>query len=207
MDKCIAFVTSHNTLIQIIPSLPFLQLELPGICRTLRGLCLKTIVHIFDSVNLWVGKLVSFLLIPIILLMVYDTMMRYVFNNPTIWGGDTVRLVSGFYFLLGAGYVLLYRGHVNMDVIFNRFSIRVQAILNLLTALIFFLFCYILLHYGVIFGWRALVAREVTMAPSFLPVYPTKMILPVGAFLLIIQGISNFIRDFSTAISGRRCEY
>jgi len=168
---------------------------------------LKVILRTVDGVSEWVGKVISFLMVVIIFVMVYETVMRYVFNAPTIWADDLTWNLAGAFFLLGGAYVLRHKGHVNMDVVYNRFPLRVRAILDLFTATLFFSFCGVLLWHGVPFAWRSLMMQELTLPPVSLPVYPVKMTLPIAAFLLGLQGLSKFICDFITAIAGEKYEY
>jgi len=139
--------------------------------------------------------------------MFVETAMRYIFSRPSIWTGDICYLIAGIYFLLGGAYVMREHGHVNMNVIYDRFSLRTRAIVDLFTASLFFLFCYAILWYGLSIALRSLIIQETTPPPASLPLYPTKIALPVGVFLLGIQGLTKFIVDFITAISGKKYEY
>lgn len=97
---------------------------------------------------------------------------------------------------LGAPYALLHDEHVRVDVLFGRFNERRQAWINLFGTLLFLIpFCSLLIYFSwnfVAASWRIL---EDSPDPSGLPRYPIKTLIPVGAGLLILQGVSEIIKN------------
>ena len=137
------------------------------------------------------------------LLLVYEVIMRYGFNSPTIFAHETSLFLYGGTGMLVGGYVLLHNAHVRMDAVYGRLSPRSKAILDLITASIFFYLCGLVLWQGWGMGYRSLMAGEYTMTPWAPPYYPLKMAIPVAAFLILLQGLAKFIRDFFLAFRGR----
>jgi TRAP-type mannitol/chloroaromatic compound transport system permease small subunit len=83
-----------------------------------------------------------------------------------------------------------------VDVVYKRFSPKVRAAMDLISALFFFLFGAAMLWKGFEFAWSSLVTGE-TYGQLWNPIiYPFKMMIPLGAFLILLQGIAKFIRDF-----------
>ena len=101
--------------------------------------------------------------------------------------------------MLGGGYVFLHEGHVRLDALYERFTPRVKAILDLITFIFFFIFCGVLIWKGWLMGWDSLMMLERTQSAFAPPLYPIKLVIPVGAGLLILQGLAKFIRDLSIA--------
>ena len=99
----------------------------------------RVFVRAVSAVNEWVGSAFSLLILPLIFLVVFEVVMRYGLQSPTIWGTETITFVFAAYILLGGGYTLLHASHVNMDVVHGRLSRRSRAILDVLTAGIVFL--------------------------------------------------------------------
>jgi TRAP-type mannitol/chloroaromatic compound transport system permease small subunit len=163
---------------------------------------MKRFLAIIDRVNDQVGKIVSFLVIFMIGVMVYEVVARYIFDSPTIWAYETATFILGTYAILGGAYVLRHQAHVNMDIVYGRLSVRKRAILDLITSGFFFLLCVVLLWKGIDYGWRSVQLSETTTSTFAPPVYPIKMMIPVGAFLILMQGLAKFIRDLMTAITG-----
>jgi TRAP-type mannitol/chloroaromatic compound transport system permease small subunit len=164
---------------------------------------LRTCLSIIDKINEWVAKLVSWAIILIIGSTAYEVIMRYVFASPTEWSFELNYLTNGVYFLLLGAFTFAVQGHVNVDIFYARFSPRTRAIVDLLTAPLFFFFISMMLIFGGQFALDSLAYRETLSSAWAPPIYPVKMIIPIAAAMLIIQGIAKFIRDLHTAITGK----
>jgi len=167
---------------------------------------LRTCLSIIDKINEWVAKLVSWAIILIIGSTAYEVIMRYVFASPTEWSFELNYLTNGVYFLLLGAFTFAVRGHVNVDIFYARFSPRTQAIVDLITAPLFFFFISMMLIFGAQFALDSLAYRETLSSAWAPPIYPVKMIIPVAAVMLILQGLAKFIRDLHTALTGRKGE-
>ena len=165
---------------------------------------LSFILHLMDMVNDKAGKIVSFLIIPMVAVVVYEVVMRYAFNAPTKWANETTIFVFGIYIILAGGYALFRGAHVNVDVVYGRFSSRTRAIIDVCTVGLFFFYVIVILWKGGEFGWKSLLNLETSGSPWNPPVYPFKLMIPLGAFLLLIQGVAKFARDLTTVITGSK---
>ena len=167
----------------------------------------KAVLKGIDSTSDWSGKLLSFLIFIGIAILVYEVALRYLFNAPTIWAhGIAQRLFAAYYVLLGA-YTLRQGGHVRIDVVYNRFPLRTRAIVDMTMAILFFLFCGILFWKGIDFALTSVMVMEKSPDVFNAIVYPVKVMLPVGALLIILQGLAEFARSFITAVTGRQYEH
>jgi len=164
---------------------------------------LGKVFHIIDMISEWSGKLVSFLLLPLIAFIMYDVLMRYVFNRPTDWAHELSYLMFGTIWIIGGAYALVKGSHVKMEVIYNRLPLRRRAIIDLITAPLFFVFIGILLWKGWDLAWSSVLRLEHSNSFWSPPLYPVKMMIPLGAFLLLLQGVVRFIRDAIIATTGR----
>lgn len=168
---------------------------------------MKTLLKTIDATSEWSGKLVALMFYAMVGVLVWEVVVRYAFNAPTIWAhGISVRIFASYAILAGA-YVLLHKGHIAMDLVYSRFPLRTKAIVDLITASLFFAFCGVLLWYGSSFAWTSLMMLELDDTAFRAPIYPIKLMVPVGAFLILLQGLAKYSRDFITAVSGRPCEY
>lgn len=167
----------------------------------------RSLLKIIDSISEWAGKCTSFLILPGIAVLAWEVISRYGFNQPTMWAHGTSQRFFAIYYILGGAYVLRYRDHVTVDLIYSRFPPRTKAILDLITSLAFFVFCGVLLWQGLGFALTSLSQLEPDDTPWRAPVYPVKLMIPVGALLILLQGLANFSRNLVTAITGRKCEY
>ena len=65
-----------------------------------------------DKFSKWIGNIVCWLTVPLILGMVYEVLARKLFLAPTIWAYDMSRFLYGALFMLGAGYALSKGVHI-----------------------------------------------------------------------------------------------
>ena len=165
---------------------------------------MKRLLSIVDTISEASGRIISLLIIPMIGVIVYDAVARYAFNAPTNWAYETVTFMFAGLSIMGGAYVLLHRAHVNMDILYSRISPRKQAILDLVTSFFFFIFCGVLLWKGGQYAWTSLKLGEHTNSAFAPPLYVVKMAIPVGAFLILLQGAAKFVRDLTTVITGSR---
>ncbi len=159
--------------------------------------------HAVDIVNTWTARLASYLIFPLVVFTGIEVVGRYVFNSPTIWVWDVNVQLQCALIVLGAGYALLTKIHVIVDVIVNRFSPKSRAIIDLITALVFFWCIGALVWKSGTTGWNSVVTRETYSSVWMPPLYPLKMLIPIGAFLLLLQGAAKFIRDFVVVIRSK----
>ena len=152
---------------------------------------LKTI----DAINAWIGNFLSYFLFAFFALLFIEVILRYFFNSPTVWANELAQMLFGTYAILGGGYILLIGGHVNVDIVYSRFSIKTRAGIDIVTSLLFFLFCGMLFIYGGSLAWDSLSRFEHSQSAWNPPLYPAKLMLPLSAALLILQGITKLIRD------------
>jgi len=165
------------------------------------------LLRFIDNINEWAGKIVSFFVLAIMGIVIYAIVMRYLFVKSQLWASEICSFLFGALFVLGGGYTLLHQGHVRMDILFGRFSPKVKAILDLVTSMFFFLFCGVLIWKGWLMGWDSLVMLERSQSAFSPPLYPIKFVIPIGAGLLILQGLAKFIRDLSIATMRKKVEH
>ena len=105
--------------------------------------------------------------------------------------------MHGIVFMLGIGYTLRHQGHVRVDILYARFSTRTRAIIDCLGTLVFLFPLGLFFLIGsldyVYFSWSLI---EVSAQPGGLPgVFALKTLIPVMAFLLLLQGLAEFGRS------------
>ncbi len=168
---------------------------------------MKHVITIIGMISKWSGLIFCYLAIPGMLVLVYEVCARYLFNAPTLWGHGVSQRIFAVYYLIGAAYVLYYNGHIRMDILYNRLSLRKRAIIDLVSSPLFYVTVLVLLWQGFDFAWTSVMQLEPCNTPFRAPLYPVKVFVPLTGFLLLLQGLANTFRDFYTAITGKRYEY
>ena len=156
----------------------------------------RWVVSRIDLLNNMVGKITCLLLVPVIGAMVYEVVARKLFIAPTDWAYDTSRMLSGAMFMLGAGYALMRGVHIRADFLYRNWKPQTQALVDITLYLFFYMpamlfFFWITFEYSV----KAWVRWELTMDSALMaPLAPMRTAMPVGVFLLILQGIAEVLR-------------
>ena len=162
----------------------------------------RAFCHLIDYINEWVGRAASVLMYVLVAVVTVEVIMRYIFNRPSVWNWDIMVIVFAMICVLGAGYVLLHRRHVMIDVIVGRFSPRVRAIIDLVTSGFFYLGIGVLVWLAVLEADRSIAIKENITSIWSPPLYPLRVVWVIGICLLLLQGIVKFIRDIKIARSG-----
>jgi len=164
---------------------------------------LSRILTFFDAVNEWMGRITSFSIFVMMIAVVYEIIMRYLFGSPTEWAFELTNIMLLFAASLAASYTLAHREHVIVDILYSRFSALNKSLIDLLTAPFFFIFIIIFLFKGTEMALESLTLREQSESVWGPPIYPVKISMVVGVFLVFIQGIVKIIRDFHSFKNGR----
>ena len=164
---------------------------------------MKMFFKVVDRINELTGKAISFLVLVIVVVILYEIFVRYVLNSPTIWAHEVSQMIYGVYVILLGGFLQQRNGHVNVEILTQRFSPRTRAIINCFTWILFFSFCGVLLVKGWEMAWDSFLYRETESTVFAPPIYPLKMMIPLGALLLLLQGLVKYIADLKLAITGK----
>jgi TRAP-type mannitol/chloroaromatic compound transport system permease small subunit len=156
---------------------------------------LRAFLKFIDAVNEKVGNLLSYFLFFFFVLLLMEVILRYFFNSPTVWANELAQMLFGAYAILAGGYILRSGGHVNVDILYSRLSRKQRAVLDIVTSSLFFLFCGMLLVYGGSLAWDSLARFEHSQSAWNPPLYPAKLMIPLAALLLMLQGLAKLIRD------------
>ena len=160
-----------------------------------------------NGLNERVGRWTSFLAIPLIVVVVYEVLMRYLFNSPTVWGFEATTFIYGMHFILGFAYTHKHDGHVAIDIFESRLQFRPRTILRVIVNLVLFVPTVGLLAvWSVIYAstsWQNWERASTSWAP---PLYPFKTIMAIGFILLFLQGIAKLIADIRSLKSQQDSE-
>lgn len=161
------------------------------------------IAQLIDSLNEWVGRVVLWLVVPMIAIGAYNAIGRSLDKS---FG---TRLASNTYFelqwylfsllfLLMVGYVLKHNGHIRVDVVYARLNDQGRAWVNMLGSILFLVpFALILFYVTLPLVAFSVQVREVSSDAGGLPRWPLKLVLLPAFILLALQGFSEFIKNLA----------
>ena len=164
----------------------------PSTAQRVRGL-----VSGLEAVNEWVGRAVAWLALAMVAVMALVVLLRYAFDMGWIALQESTSFMHGLLFMLAAAYTLKHEGHVRVDIFYQRFSARRQAVVNLLGALLLLLptavFIFVMSWDYVLSSWTDL---ESSYQTGGLPgVFLLKTALLVLPALLALQGAAQILRS------------
>jgi TRAP-type mannitol/chloroaromatic compound transport system permease small subunit len=149
-----------------------------------------------DGFSTWVGKIASWLIIGLMVVVCVEVFKRYFLNAPTAWIFDAENMLYGTFFMLAGAYTLAQNAHVRGDFLYSSMRPRMQAWLDFILYLTFFVpgiaaLIYAGYHYAGD-SWRILEHSTVTADGP--PVYYFKTVIPVAGALVMLQGIAEIVR-------------
>jgi len=150
-----------------------------------------------SRVNGFAGEFVAYWSIIAVFVYYYEVIARYVFNSPTNWAHEAMFLMFGMQYLIAGGFCLRENAHVRVDVIYSQLPKRTRAIMDVITSAFFFIFVITLLTTGWIFFYDSYSINEVSFTEWGIQYWPIKFALPLGAVLLLAQGISQLVKDIA----------
>lgn len=153
---------------------------------------LQTLSHLLDSLNEWVGRVVAWVTLGLVLVVFVDVVMRYLFKTSFVFTQELEWHLFAFIFLIGAGYTLRHDGHVRVDIIYQQLSVKGKAWVNLIGVLLLLLPGCLLV---IITSWKFVANSwsilEGSPDPGGIPLrFLVKGCIPVGFTLLLLQGLS-----------------
>jgi TRAP-type mannitol/chloroaromatic compound transport system permease small subunit len=148
-----------------------------------------------DGLNAWVGKYVIWLILAATVISGVNAVVRKVFHTSSNAFLEVQWYFFAASFLLAAGYTLLEKEHVKVDVINARLSLRTRVWIDVLGFALFLPpMCALVLYYGVPFFLQAWNTGEMSSNAGGLIRWPVYLMMPLGFGLLLLQGLSELIK-------------
>ena len=163
-------------------------------------------IRIINSINRYVGEIISWFTLLMVLITFLVVVLRYGFNIGFIWMQESVRFMYAAVFLLCGGYTLLKDKHVRVDVLYLNLSQRNKALVDLLGSIFLLLpVCFVIFYYSwsyVINSWEQLEGSIEERGLHL--VFLMKTFIWAFAILVSMQSISIIINSFIVLKNDKR---
>jgi TRAP-type mannitol/chloroaromatic compound transport system permease small subunit len=156
-----------------------------------------------EWLNIKTGEFVAFWAVISDFVYYYEVIARFVFNSPTNWVHESMFLMYGMQYMLAGAFAYQCDQHVRVDVFYVKLSPRGRAIADIITSVFFFIFILTMLWTGSKFALDAVNNREVSFTEWGVQYWPVKLMIPIGATLMALQGLSKLIKDVVFVANGR----
>ena len=153
------------------------------------------------------GKLVSWLVLVMVLLVCYDVAMRYFFLSGSVALQEMEWHLFSLIFLVGAAYTLKHDDHVRLDILYESkfMNNERRAWINLLGSLFLLIpFCILIIATAWPFVYQSYIHLEGSPDPGGLPYrWILKASIPLGFTLLLLQGISDIVKNLNVILGAK----
>jgi|TARA_B100000787_G_scaffold33003_1_gene22567 TRAP-type mannitol/chloroaromatic compound transport system permease small subunit len=152
-----------------------------------------------DKFAKYLGLIISFLLILMMINVAFDTLNRYILNSNSVALQEMEWHLFSIIILLGLSYSLNEEGHVRVDILYSGFSEKKKAIVNMVGVVLFILPLSLLVAFGSLgFVEKSFIFMEQSGDPGGLPFrFIIKGLIPTSFVILIIMSIGYFARNYN----------
>lgn len=155
----------------------------------------EKIINFVEKINKNVGKSSCYLIFVFMFLMVYEVIARYFFKSPTIWVHEICGYTFAAYIALTGGWVLLEKGHVAVDIIYQFFPEKGKILADMMVSIIALLMFGVLFWQGYKFSWHAFSTNQHSHTLFGPLLWPVKMMLPAGALFFLLQILADLCKS------------
>ncbi len=157
---------------------------------------IQRIIYGIDQLSKTVGHAFAWCIVILTFGTSYEVFVRYLLNAPTDWAFDFSYILYGGLFFMAGAYTLSRGGHVRADMFSRLWPVKVQASIELFLYITFFFPGILSMS---IAGWHyaydSFRIREMSInSPIGIPIWQIKMMIPIGAALLSLQGLAEVAR-------------
>jgi len=155
--------------------------------------------QLFDRFSDVMGWIAGALNLVMLLNVFYDAIMRYFFSSGSIALQEMEWHLFAMVFLFGIAYALKEDGHVRVDVLYERFSPRWKAIVNIGgTVLLLLPLSVMVVEGSVWYVQEAFNSGEVSGDPGGLPYrWLIKLVIPASFVFLIVSATGFIIHNIN----------
>ena len=155
-------------------------------------------VRVVDRVNYFIGRIMMYSIFVLIGVLMWSVFSKQAFIIPSYWTLEMAQYLLAAYYLLGGPYSIQLGANVRMDLFYANWSPRRKAWTDSFTILLLIFYLCVML-YGGIQSMEYSIKYQQHSATMWRPlIWPIKAVMCTGLFLMILQAISELIKDIAT---------
>ena len=158
---------------------------------------LKRVEKFFNSFIDIIGRVIGLLLLLMIFNVLFDVVMRYFFHNSSVGMQELEWHLFSIVILFGIGYALKDESHVRVDFLYDNFSKKTKAYVNIYGTLLFLIPLALLIIFGSYeFVMDAYTTSEISEDPGGLTHrWIIKSMIPFGFIFLIFSSFGYILKN------------
>ena len=158
-----------------------------------------------DRINEMFGRAMAWMVVTLTVIVFYDVCMRFLFRAGSTALQELEWHIFALIFLLGAASTYRTNGHVRVEVLYQKFSPRMQLWVNTLGDLFILLpLCFVIINSSLPFVEASWSYGESSPDPGGLPYrWLIKAAIPAGFVLLALQAIINIAGNIGKLMNGQ----
>lgn len=153
-----------------------------------------------DKLSIRSGTWTSYLILPMIGVIVYTSLLRYFWDIAVDWGFEISMFIYGVHCFLGGCYTMVLKGHITVDTLPRRLPVRWQKYIEIFSFIIVIAVCLVAVWMGSIWAWKSTMIWERSIHQTVFnpPVWWFKWIIPISAALIVIQALADMLKIFQS---------
>ncbi len=153
----------------------------------------------YHRMNRIAGKILSGVLVLMTLNVFMDVVMRYFFHNSSVGMQEMEWHLFSIVILFGVSVSLLDEAHVRVDFLYDRYSARKKAMINIIGTIFFLLPLALLILFGSFdFVNDAYQIQEISEDPGGLPFrWVVKGMIPLAFLFLIFTAVGYIVQNIN----------
>ena len=158
---------------------------------------IMSFVRIVDRFNYLIGRFMMYTIFLLIAILAWSTISKQLFVVPAFWTMEAAQFVLVAYYLVGGAYSIQLGSNVRMDLFYGDWSERKKAWVDCFTVLFLIFYLGVLLTGGINSTLYAIQYSELSPSLWRPLMWPIKSIMCFGIFLMLLQAISELIKDIA----------
>ncbi len=154
---------------------------------------MQILLRVINRMNFFASIAAGLMTAVIGLVVCYAVVVRYVFNHPVGWSEEVSTYLMLWAAFLGAGYTMQLDGHIGVDVVCRRLSLKAQVGLNLAKYVVGIIFMVLLAWKGIEDCALSVQLGQVSISELAIPMVFPQLALPVGAGLVALQLVEKLM--------------